>query len=459
MKSALALHVFYPDVLVRILDTHDISSFDKIYLTTVSQHIAQTKRALLAHDIDAEIIIVDNFGYDIFPFLSLIEKFISDGIDIVCKIHTKKGTANLDSLYNNIGPVWQQMLTSSLLQNVEQCIGLFSSKPEVGMLQPGCLYKSTKALSYGNEPSVTKALHIIDPTIDPSTETGFSAGSMFWVRTSLLEALKDNSISGLSDDESAKSGSYASWWHALERVFGYLCLTSNAKVALSFLNDVEGKSTHISLVERSSDYISRYGVGMSLVSELYLTKNYKFLKENIDIADILDSPSNIMGIDPIVYYLRYGVFLGEELVPWFNSNAYWHDYPDSFNSRYNPLVHYLKFNQSKTVLPATSNIKTSIELVEESGVFDSSFYLRENPDVANLGVRPIEHFCRNGWREWRNPSSKFDLIDYVQNQFAQKDLNVNPLLHYAVWKNKFGPVSKFEKRIKNYMRRLKLVLK
>ena len=63
-------------------------------------------------------------------------------------------------------------------------------------------------------------------------------------------------------------------------------------------------------------------------------------------------------------------------------------------------------------------------------VFDASYYLRQNPDVAAAGMDPLAHFEQYGWREGRAPSLVFDDAKYLS---ANPDVNaagVDPLLHY-----------------------------
>lgn len=48
-----------------------------------------------------------------------------------------------------------------------------------------------------------------------------------------------------------------------------------------------------------------------------------------------------------------------------------------------------------------------------SGFFDPEFYLQHYPDVATAGLDPLEHFLKNGGRESRSPSRKFDGPFYV----------------------------------------------
>ncbi|WP_226687913.1 CDP-glycerol glycerophosphotransferase family protein [Stutzerimonas stutzeri] len=64
-----------------------------------------------------------------------------------------------------------------------------------------------------------------------------------------------------------------------------------------------------------------------------------------------------------------------------------------------------------------------------SDLFDSSFYRQHNPDV-DIAVDPAEHFCRQGWRELRDPSPHFSLWWYWVRHLNAAPAGPNPLAHY-----------------------------
>jgi len=67
-----------------------------------------------------------------------------------------------------------------------------------------------------------------------------------------------------------------------------------------------------------------------------------------------------------------------------------------------------------------------------SGLFDSSWYLAENPDVAAVGMNPVEHYVRHGWREGRDPSPSFITRGYLSANPDVAAAGDNPLLHYIL---------------------------
>lgn len=77
-----------------------------------------------------------------------------------------------------------------------------------------------------------------------------------------------------------------------------------------------------------------------------------------------------------------------------------------------------------------SEISQAIEKIANSGLFDEEWYLQSNPDVAETGVVPLEHFYFNGFKEGRSPSYLFDSAWYLATYQDVADAQMNPLEHY-----------------------------
>jgi hemolysin type calcium-binding protein len=67
-----------------------------------------------------------------------------------------------------------------------------------------------------------------------------------------------------------------------------------------------------------------------------------------------------------------------------------------------------------------------------NGVFDSFFYMTQNPDVFHAGVDAVAHYDAFGWREGRDPNEFFDTSGYLA---VNPDVAaaVNPLEHYMTF--------------------------
>jgi hypothetical protein len=71
-------------------------------------------------------------------------------------------------------------------------------------------------------------------------------------------------------------------------------------------------------------------------------------------------------------------------------------------------------------------------VILKSGLFDSEYYLRRNPDVAATGIEPVMHYVRQGVSELRSPGPFFSTRWYVEQYPDVQESGKNPLHHYIV---------------------------
>ena len=65
-------------------------------------------------------------------------------------------------------------------------------------------------------------------------------------------------------------------------------------------------------------------------------------------------------------------------------------------------------------------------------LFDETYYLSQNPDIAMSGIDPFQHYMSVGWRENRDPNKFFSSGFYSNfNADLKKDGDINPLQHYV----------------------------
>lgn len=431
-KIGIICHVYYLDVFPDLLSQlKQITRDYKLYLTTPIENKEKLENMMAEMSVSFSIKIVENNGYDLLPFIQSIPELIEDEIDIVCKLHTKKGAANLESIHPEIKDVWANLLTKPLIsspQVVDDIVTAFETDSKLGMVAPASMFKSSKHLMYGNEKSVSQLLLEMESKTDPTTEWGFVAGTMFWCRLEiLLPLLKLNLKNTISGGE---TGTHSSYWHAIERVLGKLPLMANMGVALSFAKDLNLSEFSVAkLNNHYASYINSFGVGLTLTTELNIRSDFDTLCNNLDETQREERYSSALNIESVLYYLRYGVFLGQDVNQGFNSAAYWHYYKDVIDSRLNPLVHFFKFGKAshRISFPSNINLKENKSLIEKSGLFDAEFYLQENPDVASRGLEPLEHFCKFGWKELRDPAANIDIWQLWRAHLIECKQVSNPL--------------------------------
>jgi hypothetical protein len=72
-------------------------------------------------------------------------------------------------------------------------------------------------------------------------------------------------------------------------------------------------------------------------------------------------------------------------------------------------------------------------LISDSGLFDSRWYLEQNPDVEQDGLSPLHHYVRWGWQEGRPPHRLFDSGWYLRHNPDVEAARIDPLFHYLRW--------------------------
>jgi GT2 family glycosyltransferase/glycosyltransferase involved in cell wall biosynthesis len=68
--------------------------------------------------------------------------------------------------------------------------------------------------------------------------------------------------------------------------------------------------------------------------------------------------------------------------------------------------------------------------INPSPLFDTRFYLKNNPDVDASEVNPLSHFLTVGARERRTPCRLFDPHFYLSHNPVTSEAESNPLLHF-----------------------------
>lgn len=69
-------------------------------------------------------------------------------------------------------------------------------------------------------------------------------------------------------------------------------------------------------------------------------------------------------------------------------------------------------NINRHTIKASETNDNTLEDIRNSGQFDIDFYLKKYPDVENSNFDPIEHYCKFGWKELRDPNKIF-LLNFI----------------------------------------------
>src|SRR5574344_1598833 len=161
--------------------------------------------------------------------------------------------------------------------------------------------------------------------------------------------------------------------------------------------------------------------------EYETVKNSNFFDKVWYLNNNPDVKNDVM--DPAEHYIKYGWREGRAASAKFSTKCYIKNNdidPDTI--LFDPIYDYIKnSNRNKK---NTKIYSFAYEIISESPLFDSEWYLSVNNDVRKANLDPIKHYMEWGWKGVRNPSIHFDSSYYLEQYPSVKANKLNPLLHY-----------------------------
>ena len=215
------IHAWYLEEVPELLDSLTATGLDWSLLltTTVEKHDALAC-LLSTSGMAWEIVIVENRGRDILPFLKAADRLLSAGVEVVLKLHTKRSEHRSD------GAQWRRELIDQLLASgrASRMAGAFASDPSLGLVAPQGHLLSVD-LHLGANARRMDYLARRAALAPRDVADCFPAGSMFWVRLAALRPLLDAGLLDLEfESETGQiDGTFA---HAIERSFGISARTA-----------------------------------------------------------------------------------------------------------------------------------------------------------------------------------------------------------------------------------------
>lgn len=232
-KTAIHLHVHFEDVAFKIVEyIRRIRINYTLYVTFTGIMSPSLHNEIFRLSCQKRIIPVANLGRDVLPFLDLICLPEMDEFDVICKLHTKRGTSGL-------GDVWLDVFLDSLIGNGSQfstIVDLFALPIPPAIVGPAVLYKPSDAFGFTLDSTVRELAQKIY-NASHSGPYGFFAGTMFSARMADLRELiskRDYIRRGLNGIEFRDEpiGNDGGMPHILERLFGLAPAIKKRSIAL-----------------------------------------------------------------------------------------------------------------------------------------------------------------------------------------------------------------------------------
>ncbi len=219
MKPILVhVHIFYPSIWPEL--RHCLKNIAphpyKLHVTLVKPN-PELEADIAEHFPGATIELVENAGYDVLPFLHVLQNVNPDDYSYIIKLHTKRNCEN-NTFRDFSGSMWREHLLAFLSspERFRSHLNAFEENPRIGMQADYHLL--VKRDIYDQQCKKMRRAWLSAHRL-PNIHFEFVAGSMFIARASLLKILLDYEWK-----ESEFRGAYdhtAQMSQVVERLFGY----------------------------------------------------------------------------------------------------------------------------------------------------------------------------------------------------------------------------------------------
>lgn len=228
-KVLVHLHLYYLDQLDYMLKKlKNINSCDWDLFVTMTKQDEKAIQKLKDFKPDVHIIQVEDKGFDIWPFLQVLNLVDLDNYDDILKIHTKKYRKKKD--FYGRGNAWRNYLIDALLgsrkqfqknihlMQMDKSVGLIGSRATLATM--GCTEKDDSILF--DEMCQNHGI--------PISKGRFIAGTMFLVRAKCFQRIKDMNFKSEDFHHIQQTSGRTTTAHTLERLLSRIVEIEGYKI-------------------------------------------------------------------------------------------------------------------------------------------------------------------------------------------------------------------------------------
>lgn len=282
-KILVHVHVYYHEQVDYIISKlQNITDCNFKLFVTYSEENKETNDKFLNFSSDTTFIKVYNLGYDILPFITVLQAVNLDEYDYILKLHTKNYRKKTNYRFYGKGFDWRNLLFDAILSSKKRfktCLKQLEDK-KTGMIGSGtCIEKMSDKVPENCElfNEVCERFNVAN------TKGHFIAGTMFLVKADLFKMVQSFDIKEGDFKPSFRSDSSEDISRAMERLFGVLVERQGYKIkgpfnyklsTLKFLN-LPAKNIFIIKNEGSHKVITILGLKIKFKKFKNQTKKLK----------------------------------------------------------------------------------------------------------------------------------------------------------------------------------------
>lgn len=219
-KILVVVHLYYTEMWPELRDClKNIKQPYDLYVTIVFEN-KQLKEEILNFNSEAHFEVVENKGYDIGPFIHILNKVNLDDYSYIIKLHTKRDIEKGQGWFRKLdGSKWRERLLEFIKtpENFEKSLKYLSGNKKVGMVSS--VHTIVDYDIYDKEPIENTKQWLKEHNF-PVFKYSYVAGTMFIARASIFKNIQNLKIS-IVDFPNANEEHQCQLAHIFERLFGY----------------------------------------------------------------------------------------------------------------------------------------------------------------------------------------------------------------------------------------------
>ena len=219
LRILVHIHLYYFDMWQELKQAVQNITVPYDLFVTVTEHNADIENDIRAFKSEARIILLENKGFDVWPFIKVLNDVDLNDYDYIVKLHSKRDMP-LGTLANGFdlsGDRWRRLNLRFLetKENFNKVLSIFEINERLGMNADYRLI--CRKDGKGERNVAQEALKLLEFLNFTSKRHSFVMGTMFIARSKLLEPLKQLKLNFAPSNRGKDKTPYA-----LERLFGYL---------------------------------------------------------------------------------------------------------------------------------------------------------------------------------------------------------------------------------------------